>query len=400
MIGLVQQHVVEHAAERVAGLAARIGDRRLDGLADGDPEAARGVRGLGEDGAADLGLGARRRDAAPAPGLHHDLAERFLVKAHPDHEDPALEPHEGARIGQRAAPLAGAGLGAQPLDPELLVVPGLGDGGVGLVTAGRRDALVLVVDPRRRAERLLQRVGPPQGRRPPAGQQLEDAVRDVDPAVLTDLLLDEVHGEDRRQGVRADGLPVGSEGRRRRFRQIGGEVVPLAGHFFGREQDLRVAHSGVLQKRKSERHRGGVVLISSHYCTRSRAHASGPAEMNRKGARIARHRKKTQRRKVAETPRHRNRGSRRSRCRSDRHHLLIGSALRTQAFVPPTRSTGRHAYCAQAPPGIHSQSSPWKSDRSSIRNGTKPTNLRRPDGRAVGTIQGCEIRFRSAAFRN
>jgi hypothetical protein len=72
----------------------------------------------------------------------------------------------------------------------------------------------------------------------------------------------------------------------------------------------------------------------------------------------ARHRKNQRRGAETSQPSHRRkwdtdhhtRGSRRSRCRSDRHHLLIGSSLRTQVFVPPTRSTGRRACGAPAPP--------------------------------------------------
>ena len=46
--GLVHQHVVEDAAEGVAGLGVRCGD--LDGLADSDPEGAGAVRISGQDG--------------------------------------------------------------------------------------------------------------------------------------------------------------------------------------------------------------------------------------------------------------------------------------------------------------------------------------------------------------
>ena len=44
---LVQQHVVEHAAERIFGVGVLRGD--LDRLADRDAEAARRIRMLGED---------------------------------------------------------------------------------------------------------------------------------------------------------------------------------------------------------------------------------------------------------------------------------------------------------------------------------------------------------------
>ena len=135
---LVQQHVVEHAAQAVAGLAGRVGDGGLDGLADGDAQASRACRASwpgcrGRPWSRVRGAG----DARGAPGLHHQLAEGLLVEADAHHEDLALQADQRAGEGQGAAPLAGAGLGGQPLDAELLVVPGLRDGGVGLVAAGR-----------------------------------------------------------------------------------------------------------------------------------------------------------------------------------------------------------------------------------------------------------------------
>ena len=39
----MQHHVIEHASQGVAGFAALIGDRRFDGFADGDTQAARGI---------------------------------------------------------------------------------------------------------------------------------------------------------------------------------------------------------------------------------------------------------------------------------------------------------------------------------------------------------------------
>ena len=61
----------------------------------------------------------------------------------------------GAGKSKRTAPLAGAGLGRQTLDPFLLVVVRLRDGRVGLVAAGGADAFVLVVDTRRDIQRLM-----------------------------------------------------------------------------------------------------------------------------------------------------------------------------------------------------------------------------------------------------
>ena len=74
-----------------------------------------------------------------APGLHHRPPVGLLVVADPDHEHLALEVEQPAGERQRGAPLAGAGLGGELADPLALVVVGLGDGGVRLVRAGRRD---------------------------------------------------------------------------------------------------------------------------------------------------------------------------------------------------------------------------------------------------------------------
>ena len=61
---LVQQDVVEHAAERVRGVVA--GRGVLDGLRDGDAQAARRIRICLEDRAAGLGvLGRARQRLAP-----------------------------------------------------------------------------------------------------------------------------------------------------------------------------------------------------------------------------------------------------------------------------------------------------------------------------------------------
>ncbi len=140
--GLVQQHVVEHRAERVFGVVALGG--HLDRLGDGDAERA-GRVGIarpewrGRSRSYWLGLAMQRR----AIGLHQRPAIGLLLVADLDHVDLDLEAEQLAGEGQRRAPLAGAGLGGQALDACLLVVEGLGHRRVGLVAAGRADALVL-----------------------------------------------------------------------------------------------------------------------------------------------------------------------------------------------------------------------------------------------------------------
>src|SRR5437764_6398545 len=88
-------------------------------------------------------LGGARHDLR-APGLDQRAPVRLLLVRDPDHVDLALEPEQLAGERERAAPLAGAGLGREPRPALLRVVVGLGDRGVRLVAARRADALVLV----------------------------------------------------------------------------------------------------------------------------------------------------------------------------------------------------------------------------------------------------------------
>ena len=171
---LVQQHMVQHRAERVFGVLVLRGD--LHRLADRDAEAARAIRVIRQDRAAGIGLGAGAGNAGRAPGLHQRLAVRLLVEAGLHHEDAHLQPEQRAGEGQRGAPLAGAGFGREPFHAGFLVVEGLRNGSVRLVAAGRADAFILVVDPGRGAERTLQ---------PPCAEQRGGAPLPVDLAHRT-----------------------------------------------------------------------------------------------------------------------------------------------------------------------------------------------------------------------
>ena len=107
---LVQQHVVQHAAERVLGVVALRG--HLDRLRDRDAEAAGMVGTLRENRAARLRFRRRRGDAAGAVGLHQRAPVGLLVVRDADHEHLHVESEERAGECERAAPLAGAGLRA------------------------------------------------------------------------------------------------------------------------------------------------------------------------------------------------------------------------------------------------------------------------------------------------
>ena len=144
---MVQQHVIEHAAERVFGVGVL--GRDFHRLRDRDAEAARRIRMRREDRLAGVGLAARACDAFRAVGLHQRPPIRLLIVGDPDHVDFDFEAEQRAGEGERRTPLPRAGLGRELGHALFLVVKSLGDGGVRLVAAGRADALVFVEDARR-----------------------------------------------------------------------------------------------------------------------------------------------------------------------------------------------------------------------------------------------------------
>ena len=177
---------------------------------------------------------------AGAVGLHHQAAVWLLVVACPNHVDLDFDPEHGARVGEGAAPLAGAGFGGDALDALFLVVEGLRNRGVGLVAAGRAYALVLVVDVGRRIERLLEPKGAHEGARSILLVELADRLRDLDLALGRDLLHDQRHREERRQIGRTERLVrPGMERRRLRHGQIRRDVVPGSRDLFLVQHETR-----------------------------------------------------------------------------------------------------------------------------------------------------------------
>ena len=147
----------------------------------------------------------------------------------------------GAR--ERAAPLAGARLGRQPLHALLLVDPRLHDRGVQLVAAHRADVLGLVVDVRRGVERLLEGAGAEHRAGPVEAVDVAHLVRDLDHPLLRHLLDDQAHREDRGQGLGSDRLARGRVQRRRqRRRQIRRDVVEVGRDLGLGQGDLGVGH--------------------------------------------------------------------------------------------------------------------------------------------------------------
>ena len=198
---------------------------------------------LGEHRAAGLRVLGRAGDDLRSPGLDQRAPERLLVVRDPDHVDLALEPHQLAGERERAPPLPGSRLGREPRPPLLLVVEGLRDGRVRLVAPRRADALVLVEDPRARADRLLQPLRAIERRRPPQPPDVEHLLGDRDLGLLAHLLLDERHREERRQIVRPDRL-AGARVQHglRRVRHVGADVVPARRQPVLVEQELGLLH--------------------------------------------------------------------------------------------------------------------------------------------------------------
>ena len=212
--GLVEQHVVQHAAECVSSL--RIRDGRAYGLGDRDAKTSRMIRILDEQRAAVVGDVAGTRVHGRPVHLHHDPAIRLRNVRGGNLPDLAFDPVLRCRECQRCSPLTGTGLGRQLRDALLMVVVRLRHRGVGLVRAGWADAFVLVVDPRRSIERLLQPMSAEQRRWSPQPVDIEHAAGDVDVAVLCHLLHDQCHREQRRQIVGPDRLHRSWMQRRRR----------------------------------------------------------------------------------------------------------------------------------------------------------------------------------------
>ena len=125
------------------------------------------------------------------------------------------------------------------LDALLVVVVGLRYGRVGLVRAGRRDALVLEVNPGGGVEGLFERRGADERRGSPDFIDFLHLFRNIDEALGRHLLVDELFGEDGRHLLLGDGLLGGGiQGRQGLVGHVGHDVVPLGGHLTLGEADF------------------------------------------------------------------------------------------------------------------------------------------------------------------
>ena len=162
-------------------------------LRDRHAQAARAFRVVLQDFFAVLRPVARAWYALGAPGLHHYAPVRLLVVARPHHVDRALHAEQARGERERASPLAGARLRCEAGHSLLHVVVSLGDGGVGLVASGRAVALPLVINFSWSLQELFEPGGAVQRRGAPDAVDVAHLFRYRNPALLADLLLDQLH---------------------------------------------------------------------------------------------------------------------------------------------------------------------------------------------------------------
>ena len=226
---LMQQHMIEHAPERVFCVACQ--SCNLDSLADRNAQTAGTLRMLLQDHASGLRLLARTGDDTRAIGLHQRPPVRLLMVADLHHEHQHLEPEQGTGKRQRRAPLPRAGLGRQALYTGLPVVISLRHRGIRLMAPRRADALIFVVNFGRRIQDLLQPPRPIQGRWSPLAVDRLHRLGDRDQALPADLLQNQLHRKQRLKVRRPEGLPgAGMQRRRQGDRQVGLNVVPRCRH--------------------------------------------------------------------------------------------------------------------------------------------------------------------------
>ena len=230
--GLVQQHLVEHAAERIAAPLGR--GRLLYGFGDGGAQGSGVVGILCQDGAADRRFAGGRFGDARVVRLHDRFAVGFLLRRALHHEHMQVEPEKTACHRQRGAPLTGARLGGEAGQTLLLGVVGLRDGGVELVGAGRVVALEFVVDLGGRAQRLLEELGMHQRRGAVHAVEVAHRIGNRDePIGGVELLAGKFGGEHGRQIV--DGHRLERRGVEHRGvigRHVGAHVVVVRRQLF------------------------------------------------------------------------------------------------------------------------------------------------------------------------
>ena len=225
----MEQYLIQYTAQHIAVAGGGGGD--FHGLADGTAETAGGVGVLGKDLAAHIGGHAGAGSDRCAVGAHDLAAEGFLLIAHLDHVDLAVQPEVAAGHGEGGTPLARARFGGHALEALFLGVVSLRDGAVQLVAAAGVVAFEFIVDLRRGAEGLFQSVGAAQRTRTVHPVVFPDLVRDGDVGRgVVQFLLYQLIAENAvqllgRHGLEGAGVQQGSG----LVFHIGPHIVPCGG---------------------------------------------------------------------------------------------------------------------------------------------------------------------------
>ena len=235
---LVQQHLVEHAAQHIAVVLSAGGVFHC--LADGAAQRAGGLRKPAQDIPAHLGGIRGGGGDAGTVGTHDLPAEGLLLIGALYHEHTAVKPQVGAGHAQGRAPLAGSRLRGDAAQTLLFGVISLGDGGIELVGAGGVAALELVVDLCRSPELFLQTIGPNQRGGTVHPVKITDLPGDFNIGCPVVQLLDcQLPAEHLLQLRLGHGTQSGGVQQRRGLRlHIGPNIVPIPGHFLLGEVDL------------------------------------------------------------------------------------------------------------------------------------------------------------------
>ena len=238
--GLVQQHLIQHAAQHIA-LGAFTFHRGLHGLGNGAAERTGGAGIFCQNFPAGLRSIGGRGGHVGVEHPHNRFSERFLLIRAFHHVHVAVQTEIAACLAQSGAPLTGAGFRGYTGQTLLLGVISLGYGGIQLVRPGGVVALKFVVNLCRGVQRFFQLIGADQGGGTVHFVHVLHSLGNVD--VLrgaVQLLLCQFLAENGEQVLQCDGLQgAGVEHGVRLLRHHGAEIEPLFGHLvFGEVQSV------------------------------------------------------------------------------------------------------------------------------------------------------------------
>ena len=182
----MQQHVIEHTAQGVAG--ARVLDGFLHRLSNGNTQGPRVIRVFRQQFATELGFTGWAGKHLSAPDLHHGAPVRFRPVGRTHLPDFTVNSELGTCKGQGRTPLPRPGFSCQALDPLLGVVEHLGYGSVGFVGARRTDPFVFVENLGRGIEQFFQPSGTKQRCGSPKPVDIQYLAGNIDVAVRAHLL--------------------------------------------------------------------------------------------------------------------------------------------------------------------------------------------------------------------